>query len=252
MSVLGLDKYEWQARLVPGMLAIFPVAVTITALGLRHGSVVSVIASLLSLAGGAVFLADVVRRLGVAAQRRLWADWGGAPTTIALRLRQPATNTVQRDIWRAAVEKVSGVRLASFRSESANPEKADQAINTAVSRLRELTRGNGFYLLQAESRSYGYRRNLYGVRIVGRIVALLGVLSTLGFALWPLIHGHHLDFQSTTVLGLLVNALVVLGWWLLPTSGQVKEAGDKYAHQLLEAAVTLADDSTIIPATAQG
>jgi hypothetical protein len=129
------------------MLALFPVAVTITALGLGRGPVVSVVASLLSLAGGAVLLADVVRRLGFAAQIRLWADWGGAPITIAFRLRRPTTNTVQRDTWRAAVEKVSGIRLASLRSESANPEKADHAINAAVSRLRELTRGDRFYLL---------------------------------------------------------------------------------------------------------
>jgi hypothetical protein len=211
-----------------------------------------VVASLLSLAGGAVLLADVVRRLGFAAQRRLWADWGGAPATIALRLRQPTTNTVQRDIWRAAVEKVSGIQLASLRSESANPEKADQAINAAVSRLRELTRGDRFYLLQAENRSYGYRRNLYGVRVVGRIVAILGLICILGFALWPLVHGHGPDLQVATVVGFIVDALIALGWWLLPASGQVREAGDKYAHQLFEAAATLADDSTASPAAAHG
>lgn len=113
MSIFPLDRYEWQARLVPGLLALLPVAVTIAALGPRHAPIVSAILSLVSLAGGAVLLADVVRGLGLQAQERLWASWGGAPTTIALRLREPSPNTVQRDIWRAAVQKVTGIQLVS-------------------------------------------------------------------------------------------------------------------------------------------
>jgi hypothetical protein len=252
VSVLGLDRYEWQARLVPGLLSLFPIAVTITALGFRHGPIGSVISSLVSLAGGSLVLADVVRRLGTAEQRRLWTEWGGAPATIALRLRQSTTNTGLRDSWRAAVEKVSGIQLASLRSESANPERADQSINAAVARVRELTRSSRFYLLQAENRSYGYRRNLFGVRVVGRLVAILGMLCILGFSLWPLTVGHNADLQAACVLGFIIDTLFALGWWLLPSSSQVREAGEKYAHQLFEAAVTLADDSATSPSTAQG
>ena len=39
-----------------------------------------------------------------------------------------------------------------------------------------MTRGEQFYMVQAENRNYGYRRNFYGVRIVGRITALIGTL----------------------------------------------------------------------------
>src|SRR6266852_7080577 len=88
VNVLWLDKYERQARLVPGLLALLPVAVTVTALGLRQAPVVSVVVSLFSLAGGPVLLADTVRGLGLKAQGDLWTSWGGAPTTIALRLRE--------------------------------------------------------------------------------------------------------------------------------------------------------------------
>lgn len=245
MSVFPLDRYEWQARLVPGLLALLPVAVTITALGLRHAPVVSVILSVLSLAGGAVLLADVVRGLGLKAQQQLWASWGGAPTTIALRLRQPTSNDVQRDIWRAAVQKVTGVRLASARSESANPDRADQAIGAAVSRIRELTRDNQrFYMVQAENRGYGYQRNFYAVRIVARVLTLVCMLVILGIVLWPVISGKHPNLQAAYVLGFAADALVALGWFLLPSSRHVQRAGDKYAHQLLEAAVTLADSPT--------
>lgn len=250
MRAFGLDRYEWQARLVPGLLALLPVAITIAALGLRHAPLVSAILSLLSLAGGAVLLADVVRGLGLKVQEQLWAAWGGAPTTIALRLRESTANQVQRDIWRAAVQKVTGIQLASARSESTNPDRADQAIGAAVSRIRELTRDNQrFYMVQVENRGYGYQRNFYAVRTVGRIVAFLGLLITLGFILWPLVSGKHPDLQMAYLSGFIADALIALGWFLLATPRHVRRAGDKYAQQLLEAAVTLAADTPMSKAS---
>jgi hypothetical protein len=244
VNVFSLDRYQWQARLVPGLLALLPVAVTITALGLRHAPVVSVIISLLSLAGGPVLLAEFVRGLGLQAQEKLWKSWGGAPTTIALRLREPTANSIQRDIRRRAVQKVTGIQLASTRRESANPDHADQAIDAAISRVRELTRHDErFYMVQAENQGYGFQRNFYAVRWVGRTVALLGLLVTLGFMLWPVISGEHLDLQTAYVLGLAANALIGLGWCLLPSAKQVRRGADKYVHQLLEAATTLAADT---------
>jgi hypothetical protein len=245
MTLFSLDRYEWQARLVPGLLALLPVAVTIAALGLRHAPIVSVILSLASLAGGAVLLADVVRGLGLQAQEQLWSSWGGAPTTIALRLREPAPNSVQRDIWRAAVQKVSGIRLPSARSESINPDRADQTISAAIARIREMTRDQQrFYMVQVENRGYGYQRNFYAVRTIARIVAFLGLLVTLGFILWPLTGGKQPDLRTAYVFGLIADAAITLGWFFLPSSRHVRRAGDKYAQQLLEAAVTLAADSS--------
>jgi hypothetical protein len=240
VTILWLDKYERQARLVPGVVALLPVAITVTALGLRHASVVSVIVSLLSLAGGPIVLADTVRSLGLKAQSKLWASWGGPSTTIALRLREATSNAVQRDIWRTAVQKVTGIKLVSERGESSNAGRADQTIEAAVSRVRELTRDDRrFYMVQVENRGYGYRRNLYAMRTIGRTIAFFCSLVIVGFALWPLAGGKNMDFQLAYVLGVVIDVLIALGWYLLPSSGRVREAADKYAYQLFQAAVTL-------------
>ena len=245
MNVIWLDKYERPTRLGPGLLALLPVAVTVTALGFRQVPVVSGVVSFLSLAGGPVLLADIVRSLGLKAQGKLWTSWGGAPTTIALRLRHAAPNEVQRDVWRAAIQKVTGVRLATARSESSNPARADQAIEAAVACIRELTRDDSrFYLVQAENRSYGFRRNVYATRIVGRVVVFLGLLVILGFALWPTLHGRQPDLQTAYVFGFVIDALIALGWFVLPSSGWVRQIADKYAYQLLQGAVTLSADPT--------
>jgi hypothetical protein len=241
MNMLWLDKYERQARLVPGLFAVLPIPITVTALGFGRIPVISTIVSLLSLAGGPVLLADTVRRMGRKAERELWTIWGGAPTTLALRLREITANTIQRDHWRNAIQKVTGIKLESARSEAANPARSDQAIETAVSTLRELTRDNQrFYMIHVENMAYGRQRNLYGSRMVGRLIAIITLLIILGFALWPLINGKHPSFQAAYILGFILDVLILICWYLLPSSGQVRAAGDKYAYQLLQAAVTLA------------
>jgi hypothetical protein len=244
LNVLWVDKYERQARLVPGLLALLPVAITVAALGYVREPVISAVVSLLSLAGGPVVLADTVRRMGLKAQRQLWSTWGGSPTTIVLRLREANSNTIQRDRWRDAVQKITGIRLASARSEASNPAGADQAIETAVSQIREMTRGKDqFYMVQAENIAYGRQRNFYGTRIVGRLVAFLSLLVVIGFILWPLLDGKHPDLRVTYIIGLLLDSFIMLGWYFLPSSGQVREAGDRYANQLLQASVTLAAEA---------
>jgi hypothetical protein len=57
--------------------------------------------------------------------------------------------------------------------------------------------------------------------------------------IWQLVSGSH-DFQPTgLVVGLIIDVCLFAGWFLVPSATQVRQAGDKYAHQLLQAAVTL-------------
>lgn len=243
--MLWLDKYERYARVAPGLFALLPVVISVTALGYRQVPVVSVVVSLLSLAGGPVLLADTVRQFGQREQDKLWSKWDGAPTTLALRLRENSSNTVQRDIWRSAIEKVSGVTLASRAVETKNPRKADEAIEAAVARLRELSRGEQqFPLLQAENRSYGFQRNFYGIRWLGRLVAFIGMLVIAEFMAWGLVHNEHASVLTADVLGLLINGAIMLAWFALPSAKRVRVAGDKYAHQLLHAAVSIAEGNS--------
>jgi hypothetical protein len=150
-------------------------------------------------------------------------------------------------MWRSAAEKVSGVALVSRAVELRNPQKADEAIEAAVARLRQTTRNEQkFTLLQAENRSYGFQRNFYGIRWVGRLVALAGILVIAGFMGWNLSHNPHSGTPAADILGLLLNGAIIISWFALPSAKRVRVAGDKYAYQLLHAAVTLAEgtDST--------
>jgi len=118
--MMWLDAYERRCRLLPGLLAVMPIAIAITALGIKDAPVVSAALGLLSLAGGPVLIASVVRRKGLAAQDALWRNWGGPPTTRFLRSRESSVSTVQREAWRQAIEVATNVSLLSARREKSN------------------------------------------------------------------------------------------------------------------------------------
>jgi hypothetical protein len=243
--MMWLDAYERRCRLAPGLLALIPVAVLITALGMRRAPVVSGVLSILCLVGGPVLLASFVRSRGHAAQDQLWRNWGGSATTRALRLREPATNAVRRDAWRLAVESVTKVGLLSRTEEVADPSRADDTIDVAVDQLRERTRTETFPLVAAENRNYGFERNFYGMKATARLVAVMSAIVLGALTAVRIVSGIHPAAPTAYVLGAVIVAIVLVGWLALPSERRTRTTADKYAHQLLQAAVTLSDTTEL-------
>ena len=236
-----LSPYELWARLAPGLFALAPVAILITALGFRGAPVISVVMSLLAVISGPILIASVVRRMGLGSQEELWARWGGPPTTRFLRTRDAAPNVVQRDAWREAVSAATNIPLLSARAEKANPEKADDTITTAVANLRTMTKTDAFPMIAAENRNYGFERNLYGSRKAGRIIAILVIVVLAAAIGWRAADGLHPIVPVPYILGLVLDALFVAGWFVLPSAERAKTVSEQYAHQLLQGAITLSN-----------
>ncbi|MEU9388919.1 hypothetical protein AB0D86_02825 [Streptomyces sp. NPDC048324] len=243
--MLWLDDYERRARLAPGLLALLPISVALAVLGLSKAPVVVSVLTALSLAGGPVVLAELVRHQGRKVQEALWASWGGSPTFQKLRLLQEGQNSLQRETWRKAVSSVTGIELASARSERANPIKADEAIEVAVGQIRNLTRDETkFPLVRAENRGYGFHRNLYGIRWTGRTTAFLVVLGVIAYMLWLANVEHQHALTVVNVLALLATVACLVIWCVLPSKVRMKNAAERYAYELLQGAVVLAAEKT--------
>lgn len=242
---LWLDEYERQARLAPGVLALLPVAVVVVIYGVSFSPLVTSLGSLLFLAGGPLLLAETVRHQGRKIQEDIWQSWGGSSTTRKLRLCESSQNTVRREAWRTAISSVTKIELQSLRSEKANPERADETIELAVSKLRDRTRDSvKFPRVKKENRSYGFQRNIYGIRWFGRLVSVGALLLVLTYLLWVYqgVGWSILGFSNFAAFASLVMFLFF--WLLVPSLGRVKSAADAYADELLNAAILIADEET--------
>ena len=131
-----------------------------------------------------------------------------------------------------------------------DPAGADLEYDKAVGFLREATRDTPrFPLVFDELANYGYRRNLWGLKLRGMTIAILAVfgswalvLLSLGFSCPRLWLETILSLDKVTTLRLVValtNTALVAFWlfWVKPS--WIKVVADAYALRLLESVQTL-------------
>jgi hypothetical protein len=218
-----MDAYALKARHGPALIAGLPGAFLMLAGAFspaQGGKVVGI-------AGGAVlFLAgQLVRDQGRRLQAELWRRWGGNPTS---RRLQDEPNNAE---LRARVEAVTGVQLPTQADETQDSGRAERQRDLAVASLRERTREHK--VLLAENINYGFRRNLLGLRRLGRLLATVA----LSISVAALIVGNGSWDQRAATWGLsALGCLVMLVFWRrVVTERWVRTAAEIYADQLLAA-----------------
>ena len=189
---------------------------------------------------------QIGRDSGKNKESKLWQKWGGAPTTRFLRHSNTEFDAVKRN---AVHEKLSSLRIEvpSAEAELADPVSADARYEYCTYEIIRRTRNQEAFPLVFQSLiSYGLQRNLFGLKWVGTGVCLLSVVVCVMIAI---MNRTPLEELAPSALTILVNVVVLSIWLVKVTERKVRMEAEKYAYNLLEAALNLSDS----PATqAQG
>ena len=177
------DTYSLQARLFPALLALLPGAIGVFAWTGPADRGLLWLWTVIGTAGGTYLLAALARNSGKQLEPKLWESWGGAPTTQLLR-HTGGANAVMRQRWHDGLSKLVGKAFPTAEQEAADPVAADICYVAGVTHLINHTRDvKKFPLLFKENISYGFCRNLYGLRRVGITLSIVGlVLSAIAIA----------------------------------------------------------------------
>lgn len=228
------DRYSLQARAWPALLALLPFLMTL-AVWLSHIYELIVGLSSLAVASGAVFLlANITTSRGRAIQDELYRAWGGKPTTLWL---SHADNNLD-DHTKSRYHKfltdcVEGFAAPSPEEEVKGPSGWANAYESAVSWLRERTRDeNEFRLVFKENISYGFRRNLLGLRRVGLTLSILCSAGN-AWALWAKSVSFKEILQHEGVVPLLLSVFMIIIWTFVVRPSWVRDAAEAYARALL-------------------
>lgn len=108
-------------------------------------------------------------------EETLVKEWGGMPTTIALRHRDTFLDSISKQRYHAVIVAKLGIVMPTVQEEIADPAKADDIYIGATRRLRELTRGDKQLLLK-ENIAYGFHRNMLAMKPVGMLACIFGVV----------------------------------------------------------------------------
>jgi hypothetical protein len=182
-----------------------------------------------------MLLAQVGRDRGYRKQPDLWRQWGGAPTTQLLRHRNPECNPVLRDAYHRKLRELRpDVVIPTPEEEERDPQKADYVYEACVKSLITFTRDRErFPLIFHENVNYGFRRNLWGLKLFGILSAVAGA-GACGFNLW---RNWEITGRVSTeaLITLTVNLGLLLFWLFWVTPGWVRITADAYTARLFEA-----------------
>src|SRR6266496_1292586 len=157
-----IDAYDAKARLAPALVTAAPGAMALGILasteslgGAQWGAGICAL-------GLAVLATAIARDRGKALEPRLYAKWGGKPTSVILRNSDTTIDPLLKTRYRLNLEKiVPGFKAPSPQEELRDASAADRRYDMATRFLIERTTDRAkFPKVFAHNCGYGFRRNL--------------------------------------------------------------------------------------------
>jgi hypothetical protein len=247
----NFDDYNRQARLAPALLVSLPIVLCLVSLFPDKILSLAGLTGLVPWFGILGILAQIARNNGKATEEGLYKEWGGKPTTFLLR-HSSSQNEIQLARWHKNLHQLTGEIIPNKSEELLNPSRADNIYDACVKVLIEKTRDRSkFPLIYEGIRSYGFLRNLFGMKFAGIIGSFLGVIC-IGIQCIFIVdlssttrgqYGNDLmqvfmslkysNIPPQTLTCLLINIFLLITWLLWVNSNAVKNAADAYAARLL-------------------
>lgn len=225
-----IDRYVLGARVAPVAVVAFSLFLAISAWIPFSQWPIKLLGGSAFLALGAFVLAQIARDAGKAIEGPLWRSWGGPPTVRMLRhsdttIAPGSKSLIYRQLIRFSIVD----RLPSESEERQDPGHADELYGVCSEWLRrkalELKAKSPFDVVHAENISYGFQRNILGIKRYGLAISFIA----LGVAISAFFFNRRPFIELAGIL--IVGSYLTFG----VTEAAVKRSADEYAKRLLDA-----------------
>ncbi|KWT87423.1 MULTISPECIES: hypothetical protein [unclassified Variovorax] len=234
MEVLKFfDAYSIRARMFPAIIAAAPALAALTLLiswktfGLSNAITTLGIPVLLWA------IADFSRARGRAIEGKLHAERGGLPSITMFRRNDSTIDAGSKDRYRAFLAGELGAAVPSQAEESADQAAADAFYIQCGNWLRQHTRDTKkFPILFGENITYGFRRNLLGVKAMALVLNLL-VVAICAVIVWQTSWNFGTPLGNKTTVVLVVAAAHAVYMLLAVNPNAVWDASRAYGRELI-------------------
>lgn len=229
----SFDTYSLKARLFPAIIAAAPAFAALALLISWKSFGLSQVVSSIGLVVLTYAIADTARARGRVIEGVLQAERGGLPSITMFRRSDLTISSGSKERYRVFLGHVLGVNVPTTAQEQEDPTKADDFYAQCGVWLRQHTRDHQrFRLLFGENVTYGFRRNLLGVKGIALALNFVVVVCCMAL-LWRI--GWRFDTGSgSRILVVLLVAMAHAGYMLLAVNRDaVWDASRAYGRELI-------------------
>jgi hypothetical protein len=228
-----VDTYVVRARLKPALIVLIPLILVPFVWPVDGEGGWKALAGALVTCGGTALLSRLGGYLGKKREAALWDHFGGRPTETILSHDSSKTNPHTLRRWHVKIEELTGIHMPTAEEEARDPYAARQAAEAATTWLRVRAKADTkkYHLVFSTNCDFGFCRNTWGMKWIGLLIAL-AVTAVLSAKLYIDIKSH--AALSRPAAGVLVVTILLLGFWVWVNRSWVRQAGERYAHALLE------------------
>lgn len=231
-----IDNYTLKARLYPLLILFFPIIIAGVFYSIEFNQLAPAITTC-GLAGALTYLfSQLGRDKGKQKEPKLWESWGGSPSVQLLRFRDLRIDSHTKQRYHQKLQQLCPLSIIPDSNlENTNPAGIDEAYQAWCKYLISQTRDkNKFALLLKDNTSYGFRRNLWGLKVFAIIINIALLVINCGYWYFNLQTFNLLVYPSTfyyTIIALLLN---IAFWAFLVNRRWVKIPAFSYAERLCE------------------
>lgn len=224
--MIQIDRYTLTARFLPAVIIAAPPGAAIHAWLPYTLTWSKGVAATAAVAALAYILSHATRCAGRRLEDKLWACWGGPPSTIMLRHSDTHIDPVTKARYHQGLVKLGALAaMPDPETERANPIAADNSYSAAITWLQGRTRHRKEYPLVFEQNvNYGFMRNLLACKPWALAVSLVS-LATIVTAFW---------FGRMPVVEAMIAGGVALYLACAVTDRALRYIADAYAYNILE------------------
>jgi hypothetical protein len=235
-----LDAYTLRARLFPAVLAAAPALAALALLISWEKIALSNMVATGALLVLLFALADFARKQGLRIETGIYDEMGGKPSITMFRRADGTIDEYAKEQYRQFLAGKLNRMAPTPQQETTDQAMADSFYEQAGIWLRVNTRdAKKFPILWNELVSYGFRRNLLGLKwpalVVNVIVVIIGAV-----VLW---RRESIDMSDDlvmrTVVVLIIAAIHAAYIALVVTRDSVMEAARRYGRELILCCQTL-------------
>lgn len=236
-----MDRYTLRARYYPVVILFFPIIVLGVVYSFQFESYVHALTSLGTVSAFTYLFSQMGRDQGKKKEKKLWEGWGGTPSIQILRINNSHLDAHTKQRYHQKLQALCPVEVVpNAAMENVDLPSADQIYSAWTRFLISQTRDTGKYaLLFKDNTSYGFRRNLWGLKPYG--IALTVLLLLGNYIYWAIVKSSYnpVEYPSSFAYASIGLLFFLIFWITIVNKNWVKLIAFAYAERLCECSESL-------------